>query len=166
MLAALDVQYDDAQSRGTGAALVFERWEAAISSAEYLADFANIQPYVSGEFFRRELPCLLALIALIREPVSILIIDGYAQLGDKPGLGQVLWENLGKQIPVVGVAKSRFQSAHAAEVTRGSSESPLFVTAVGIDVAYAATNVRRMHGSHRIPTLLKRVDKLARQQRV
>jgi len=48
-------------------------------------------------------------------------------------------------------------------VRRGESGSPLFVTAVGIDVALAAQEVRRMHGPYRVPTLLRAVDQLARQ---
>ena len=39
----------------------------------------------------------------------------------------------------------------------------LFVTAVGVDANEAADLVREMHGDHRIPTLLKRVDALCRE---
>jgi deoxyribonuclease V len=52
--------------------------------------------------------------------------------------------------------------ATAEEVIRGRSKVPLNVTAVGIDAAEAAECIRRMDGRHRIPTLLKRVDQLAR----
>ena len=38
----------------------------------------------------------------------------------------------------------------------------LFVTAAGIDVAAAARGLKSMHGAHRLPTLLARVDALAR----
>ncbi len=162
MIAALDVHYDDARSRATGAALLFEDWEAAAPTAEYIEEVEKVQPYVPGEFFRRELPCLLALLARIREPVDLLIIDGYVRLGDRPGLGQILWERLSKEKAVIGVAKSRFEGAAAVEVIRGDSKTPLFVTAVGIDPAEAASSIRRMHGPYRIPTLLKRVDQLAR----
>ncbi len=164
MIAALDVHYDDAGSRATGAALLFENWEAAVPAAEYTADVENVQPYVPGEFFRRELPCLLALVARIREPVDLLIVDGYVQLGDRPGLGQILWERLSKEKPVIGVAKTRYPGAAAVEVIRGESKTPLFVTAIGIDPAEAASHICRMHGPYRIPTLLKRVDQLARRR--
>jgi deoxyribonuclease V len=39
----------------------------------------------------------------------------------------------------------------------------LFVTAAGIAPPRAADLVRSMHGPHRIPTLLKRTDQLARR---
>jgi deoxyribonuclease V len=42
-----------------------------------------------------------------------------------------------------------------------SARWPLFVTAIGMDVADAAALVRGMHGAHRIPTLLGWVDRLA-----
>jgi deoxyribonuclease V len=47
-------------------------------------------------------------------------------------------------------------------IVRGISRQPLFVTTIGTDVAAAAAAVLGMHGAHRIPTLLKRVDRLAR----
>ena len=36
------------------------------------------------------------------------------------------------------------------------------MTAVGIDPLAAAEQIRQMHGANRIPTLLKRVDRLTR----
>ena len=66
-------------------------------------------------------------------------------------------------VSVIGVAKTSFHDNDAAiEVARGASARPLYVTAEGIDVTRAADDVRRMHGAHRIPTILKRVDRLAR----
>jgi len=38
----------------------------------------------------------------------------------------------------------------------------LYVTAAGMRLQEAADRIQRMHGPHRIPTLLKRVDTLAR----
>jgi endonuclease V-like protein UPF0215 family len=49
-----------------------------------------------------------------------------------------------------------------AEVLRGESESPLFVSAVGVELTDAADAIKKRHGAYRIPTLLKRVDTLAR----
>ncbi len=90
-------------------------------------------------------------------------MDGYAWLGpDRPGLGARLFEALGSNIPVIGVAKTYFQGSRAAAVRRPGSERPLFVTAVGVDLATAAGQVESMHGPYRIPTLLRRVDQLAR----
>ena len=70
---------------------------------------------------------------------------------------------LGEKIPVIGVAKTKFNEAtHAVPVLRGPSHRPLYVTAVGIKVAIAAEHVESMHGRYRIPTLLKKVDVLCR----
>ena len=66
-------------------------------------------------------------------------------------------------ITVIGVAKTRFARAEpTSEVLRGRGRSPLYVSAVGMDVAEAASHIRAMHGPHRVPTLLKRVDQLSR----
>ena len=50
----------------------------------------------------------------------------------------------------------------AIAVLHGSSERPLYVTAIGCDVDDAAENVRAMHGPYRIPTMLRLADSLAR----
>jgi deoxyribonuclease V len=162
MLAALDVQYDDEKSQAVGAAILFRDWEDAVPVSEYTAVFKGVAPYAPGEFFRRELPCLAAVFAKIQEPVEILVIDGYVQLDERPGLGAHLYQHLGGNISVIGVPKSRFHSAKAVEVLRGKSRSPLLVTSIGINLNQAAAYIRKMHGSHRTPTLLKRVDQLAR----
>ena len=119
--------------------------------------------YVPGEFFRRELPCLLALISKIKDPLDAIIIDGYVRLSDRPGLGQHLFEHLLEKVPVIGVAKTRFHDAEAVEVIRGISKSPLYVSTIGTDADQAAEQIKKMHGPHRIPTLLKRVDQLGRR---
>ena len=64
---------------------------------------------------------------------------------------------------VIGVAKTRFASAtDAVAMCRGSSRSPVFISAVGMSADEAAANVAIMQGPYRIPTLLKQVDALAR----
>lgn len=162
MIAALDAHYDEDASIGTVAAIVFEHWADAAPLSEYTAECSEVEPYVPGEFFRRELPCLLAVLKVLREPLSAIVIDGYVNLGDRPGLGMHLWEVLGRKTPVIGVAKTRFHGADAVGINRGRSKAPLYVTAAGTDRLQAAARIKQMHGRFRIPTLLKRVDRLAR----
>jgi deoxyribonuclease V len=70
---------------------------------------------------------------------------------------------LEEQTPVVGIAKNRFHGlTDATEVFRGGSERPLFVTAEGVDREEVSGRIARMHGDHRIPTLIKRADQLCR----
>ncbi|WP_245872852.1 hypothetical protein [Deinococcus planocerae] len=81
----------------------------------------------------------------------------------RPGLGWHLWEALAGRVPVIGVAKSRFHGTPGeTEVFRGTSRSPLFVTSVGLPLEEAKGDIRGMAGAHRIPTLLKEVDRLSR----
>ncbi len=118
--------------------------------------------YRPGELFLRELPPLRAVLAQVRN-LGLLVIDGYVDLdpGGRPGLGA--HAHAAFSVPVIGVAKTRFRTAsHAAEVLRGSSARPLFVTAAGIPLAQAADLVRRMAGPFRLPDALRRVDVLAR----
>jgi len=162
MIAAVDVHYDEAHRVGHAAAVVFEKWEDAEPVGEFVADIDNVDAYIPGEFFRRELPCLLAVLAKIDAKLDVVIIDGYVRLNEKPGLGEHLFEALGRNVAVVGVAKTKFVGAPAIEVLRGGSKSSLYVSSIGVKAEETADCVARMHGSHRIPTLLKRVDRLAR----
>jgi deoxyribonuclease V len=67
-------------------------------------------------------------------------------------------------VPVIGVAKTAFHASRlAVPVLRGESRRPLLVTTVGVEVHDAAACIQRMHGPSRLPTLLKRVDRLCRE---
>lgn len=163
-IACVDVDYRP--DMAVAAAIWFRGWDAAVAEAQAVAGFrGGVAPYEPGAFYLRELPCLLGVL---REgpPADLVIVDGYVSLDEgRAGLGAHLHQALDCQTPVVGVAKTRYRSAsNTVEVLRGTSSSPLFVTAVGIDVAVAADEVRRMHGPHRVPTLLRSVDQLARHE--
>jgi deoxyribonuclease V len=126
-----------------------------------------VAPYEPGQFYRRELPCLLAVLGKIPDAVEAIVVDGYVWLADEqtPGLGGHLFQALGGTIPVIGVAKTQFRSARASQaVLRGGSQRPLYITAAGMSREAAAHHIQAMHGPHRIPTLLKRVDQICRQR--
>ena len=123
---------------------------------------AAVDPYRPGEFCRRELPPLRAVIPAAGE-LSLIVVDGYVDLDPdgRPGLGAHVHGEFG--VPVVGVAKTAFGTAtHAARVLRGQSSRPLYVTAAGMTIADAAALVTEMAGRFRIPDALKTVDRLAR----
>ena len=162
MFAALDVQYDDEKQQAVAAAVVFREWTDAAHAVEHFVVCHEIESYIPGLFYRRELPCLLAVIREIQQPLSAIVIDGYVNLGDKPGLGMHLWDALGRHTPIIGVAKTAFHAASACEIKRGASNSPLFITTIGFDLDEAANCIQQMAGQYRIPDLLRRVDQLAR----
>ena len=89
-------------------------------------------------------------------------MDGYVFLGDKPGLGAYLKERIERTVAIIGVAKSYFKGSGAIEILRGDSQNPLYVSSAGIDPMKAANLISNMHGKHRIPTLLKEVDRLTK----
>lgn len=164
---ALDVAYSP-DARGQAVALAFAAWTDAAPTAAYTAVVAQVADYEPGAFYQRELPCLLAVLARVDlNSVTCLVVDGYVTLGTdaRPSLGQRLHEALDGQLPVVGVAKTRFQGVapQVVPVLRGTSKNPLYVTSVGLPVAEAARQVATMHGKHRFPTLLKQLDDLTKQ---
>lgn len=164
MILCLDVDYRDNFAQAAG--LVFEDWPVATAIKEYTTLISPVAAYEPGSFYKRELPCLLALINQVEESVDYIIVDGYVWLNEtkQPGLGAYLFEALPKSIPVIGVAKNAFRqkNPYAKEIRRGESDKPLFVTSVGVEIDLAVTYIGNMHGNFRIPTLLKKVDQLAR----
>jgi deoxyribonuclease V len=162
MIACLDVDYRDDAAFAAG--IVFGNWPDANPLDEKVVRVMDVQPYQSGQFFRRELPCLLSILKALPR-VGVVVIDGYVWLDGKPGLGAYLHHALEGRVTVIGVAKTKFDRASAAcEVRRGGSTRPLFITAAGMSAEQAAECIRSMHGHHRIPALLQRVDRLCRRQ--
>ena len=164
MIACIDVGYDDDADLGRAACVVLSGWKDERPAEQYVVNVSGLQPYQPGQFYRRELPCLLAVIDELAQPPDVVVIDGYVFLsGDgEKGLGGYLFESLGEKTPVIGVAKTKFVTADAVEVFRGHSDRPLFVTAAGMHQTEAADLIRQMHGEHRLPTLLRLADQLSR----
>ncbi|QRN99667.1 endonuclease V [Archangium violaceum] len=161
MLACLDVDYRPEVT--VAACVLFRDWGDATEASHLVERGPPAAPYEPGQFYRRELPHLVKVLAAVPEPLEAVVIDGYVWLGEeRPGLGAHLYEALGRRLPVIGVAKTAFHAHVAVPVLRGESRRPLFVTAVGMEARTAAEHVRRMHGASRIPTLLGRVDRLCR----
>lgn len=161
MICCVDVDYQP--DRVTTACVGFAAWTDAVAAIEVVVRSSGAAaPYQPGAFYQRELPYLVA--ALARMPaLDVILVDAYVWLGaDHPGLGWHLHAALA--VAVVGVAKTRFASADAIEIVRGSTR-PLHVTAIGLDATVAAAHVRAMHGEFRIPTLIKLADTLARGHR-
>jgi len=162
MIAALDVHY--AGEEATAAALVFRDWTDAEPVETATVRVPKPAPYEPGRFYKRELPCLLRVLEELEAKPDTMVVDGHAWLGEgKPGLGAHLHAALHEKASVIGVAKKEFDgNTLALPVFRGKSKQPLWVTAAGVEPTTAAGYIQMMHGRHRLPTLLKRVDQLAR----
>ena len=164
MILAVDVYYHD--EKATAGAVAFTDWSSSQEDALYVSHISGVKDYVPGSFYRRELPCIMKLVTEHRLSPDIIIIDGMVYLDGflRPGLGKHLFDALDSRIPVVGVAKSRFLHApDEIRIFRGRSNTPLYVTSAGIPQAEAKTCVIAMHGKFRIPTMLKKADRISKQ---
>ena len=169
-IACIDVGYTESESKPTtaiAACVIINDWRDTAPASEHVVRVDEVQDYQPGEFYRRELPCIHAVLLELSSPPSYIVVDGYVWLNDEnqPGLGAYLYRSLGNEIPVVGVAKNPIKrSEFATELRRGSSVRPLYITSVGIPIAQAVINIAAMHGPHRFPTILKRVDQMSRRR--
>jgi deoxyribonuclease V len=67
-------------------------------------------------------------------------------------------------VPAIGVAQPvhiGIDEDHA--LLRGDNSRPLYAIAAGLPLPAAKPHVGTMHGAHRLPTLLKAVDRACRE---
>lgn len=163
MILAIDVSYHGNEASVAG--VLFHDWPDEKPAQEMAISSPVPDDYLPGRFYRRELPCIAALLKHVTKPLDYIIIDGFVHLGSnkEPGLGKYLREMLQQKIVVIGVAKSPYKDTPGScEVLRGKSLNPLYVTADGIPEERAKFLITIMHGKGRIPTMLKRADRLCR----
>jgi len=163
-IACVDAAYTEKTT--VAACVLIREWRDEEPAGEFVTRLPPSPAYEPGRFFRRELVPLLRVLAEAGLEPDTVVIDGYVWLGpeEKPGLGAYLFRALGERTKVIGVAKNRFGDGRSAfHVYRGKSRKPLYVTAAGIPLPEAARAIGQMHGAHRIPAILKRVDALCRR---
>jgi deoxyribonuclease V len=165
MILAVDVDYRGLSAKVAG--VTFSEWDAEEEDEIYVSYVEGIAEYVPGSFYKRELPCILALLSEHNLSPDIIVVDGFVYLNgiDMPGLGKHLHDALDKNIAIVGVAKRIFKGINNDfALCRGESKNPLYITSEGISTNQARDAIARMHGKHRHPTLLKKVDSICREE--
>jgi exodeoxyribonuclease-5/deoxyribonuclease V len=166
MILAFDTYYFDRKAKTV--CLEFQEWNQSTDFKIHTEIIDNVSEYIPGEFYKRELPCILSLLNQIDlKKVEAIIVDGFVYLDDekKYGLGGHLYEKLNEEIPIIGVAKTNFASIEKDKrsLLRGDSQKPLYVTAIGIELDDAFQKVESMAGEFRMPTLLKEMDRLTKE---
>jgi deoxyribonuclease V len=165
MQLAIDVYYYESKAKAVG--VLFE-WPAEKPNEIISVWCDDIAAYEPGHFYKRELPCILDLLAKIDlNRVASILVDGHVYVNNDGtyGLGGHLFEALEGKTPIIGVAKRAFHQTEdkVTPVLRGKSQTPLYVSAIGCDVQIAAENIKEMHGDFRFPTLLKILDQETRK---
>ncbi|WP_412468368.1 endonuclease V [Pedobacter sp. KLB.chiD] len=167
MVLALDVHYkDDASAKSVG---ILFNWND-VQPKEILIEYVReTEEYIPGEFYKRELPCLLKTIERVNlADLQGIVIDGYIYINNEKGfgLGGHLWQTLNKQIPIIGVAKNFYHgnTKTVQQIYRGESKKPLYISSVGIDLELASNLIEQMKGEFRIPDLLKQLDVITKQE--
>jgi exodeoxyribonuclease-5/deoxyribonuclease V len=86
MILAFDTYYFDNKAKTVS--ICFDDWS---DEENYKVDtevIENSEEYQSGEFYKRELPCILSLLDKIKtQNVTTIIIDGFVYLDDNQRLG-------------------------------------------------------------------------------
>lgn len=159
MILAFDTFYFDNKAKTV--CLKFDFTENDLTT--YFEIIENIAEYIPGEFYKRELPCIISLLKKVdAADVDLIIVDGFVYLDDdfKMGLGAHLFKSLQCKFPIIGVAKTNFATIEKLKksVFRGQSKKPLFISSIGIELEEAAKLIENMHGEYRIPDILKLLD--------
>jgi deoxyribonuclease V len=74
VISAIDVQYRDVHA--ATACVVFTDWQATSAVREITGLSETPAPYVPGEFWRRELPCILAILGQLDFLPDLVVVDG------------------------------------------------------------------------------------------
>ena len=162
----IDADYDEEQKTGHAAGVVAESMtdEKAVKTVTAMVE--GIGDYIPGQFYKRELKIVEAVISQLElKDIDLIVVDGYADSGtEEHALGTYVYEKYNK--PVIGIAKNKYPrcTIENTEVYRGESKKPLYVTSKGISHEEAKSLVKAMAGEYRIPLLVKYADKLARDR--
>ena len=163
MILVIDVDYRE--NEAFVAAVTFKNFNDKHHNKIFTTLVEGVVEYQSGQFYKRELPCILNLLKEYDLNPKYIVIDGFVFLDghSKPGLGKYLYDALEEKSIIIGVAKRSFDGISSKyELYRGKSRKPLFITSVGVKSARAKTYIQNMAGEYRIPTLLKKADKECR----
>jgi len=170
----LDIYYFDEINKAHVAGVLFNEWSDSEAVRYVHCDTDIKSPYISGQFYKRELPCIQALLEdksmIDMTELDTIVVDGFYSLGpEHPGLGQHLYEdylvpNGFGYIEVVGISKSYMVGCedYSFSVIRPSSKHPLYTNGSVAGKDYGQI-VSSMHGNYRIPTLIKLVDQHSRE---
>ncbi len=161
MLLAIDVHYKATYAKTVGVLFHWENENPLRIITDIINDFADYEP---GQFYKRELPCILQLLQQVNlNSVEAIIVDGHVYIDNNKtfGLGGHLWHALDQKIPVIGIAKKPFHNTKQVciPIYRGQSQNPLYMSCIGMDEQEALTKVQLLHGDYRIPTILKVLDR-------
>jgi deoxyribonuclease V len=131
MNAILDVHYRDRVA--IAGCLISKRWTDDKPHEMLMQIFPDPLEYEPGQFYKRELPCLLGILDKAKQEFETIVIDGFVHL--KPpifrGLGLYLADSLTYEPVIIGVAKNPLKMADKfVPVYRGQSKKPLFISAV------------------------------------
>lgn len=164
MILAIDVYYIERKAKVVG--ILFE-WDDTHPQHTIITEVEKVEEYTSGQFYKRELPCILQLIQNIDiTNIECIIVDGHVYVHNNLnlGLGGHLYHALQENVPIIGVAKKSFIDTEQVSfpIYRGTSKSPLYISTIGYDIEKAKQNIKTMYGDFRIPTLLKELDRITK----
>lgn len=160
---AIDTYYRSEQEAYT-VGIIFEEWDDKKPLS--IVDDVNetFDRYIPGEFYKRELPCILRILNKINIlEFDSIILDGYIDLKDnegniKPGLGRRLCSkiNIHDDLDIIGIAKSLYCRTDeiSYKLVRNSSKALYCQSLRGNSLDF----LKYLDGDYRIPTLLKLLD--------
>jgi deoxyribonuclease V len=76
MIACVDVDYRG--DTALAACVLIRSWTDAEAAAELREPIPHVEAYQPGEFYKRELPCILVVLAKTDEPNDMIVVDGWA----------------------------------------------------------------------------------------
>lgn len=163
MIVIIDVDYrENNTAKATG--VILNDFSSKQPLAIVNSYIENVEPYVSGEFYKRELPCVKRLFEEHQLKPLVTIIDGYQNLNESKALGEYIAEELTEHI-VIGIAKNKhINDPGSEEVFRGTSKKPLYITHSHSNESKLGDLIQEMAGENRLPDMVKLADTECRRR--
>lgn len=165
MVLAVDVNYKTNYAKSVG---VLFNWRDSKPNQIISQNIDSVKEYIPGEFYKRELPCILNLLNQIDiSSLECIIVDGYVYTTNEKafGLGAHLYYALKKKVPIIGLAKKPFFKIEKTcrPIFRGESKKALFISTIDYNEELAFERILGMAGKNRIPIILKHLDSLTKE---
>lgn len=176
MIVAFDTYYYNGFSYTVGG--VFKTWGDKNVSYFVTSKRTCIDSeYISGELYKRELPCIMQCLDMLNiDDIELIIVDGFVWLSEDgktltKGLGErlndAIFHKYGRKKIIVGIAKNKYHVdiPECEVLVRGlEAKKPLYITCSDTCfTSFYASQIKVMYGDYRIPNIIKAVDMKTRE---
>ena len=87
MILAIDVKYNEEEPTAKAVGVLFN-WMGEMPERTIVKEVQNIHKYIPGQFYKRELPCILEILKDVDlNDIEAIIVDGHVYIDNEKSYG-------------------------------------------------------------------------------